>query len=455
MDCRELADRLGWTVAEVYSDNDMSAYSGKPRKSYLRMLEAIKRGEVDAVLCWHTDRLHRSPAELEDYIRTCEPRDVPTHCVKAGPLDLATPSGRLVARQLGAVARYEVEHMSERIRGQKEKALATIGYIGGARPFGYGKPIKDDHNNIIGQEVIETEAAFVRDAVARVISGESLYAITKQWKATIPAPRGGNGWTPMNIRRILMNPRNAGIVVHKGTVMDGVRGCWPAIITEDEWRAVSDILGNPDRATYSGSRSLKWLGTNLYGCGVCGSLMRSAGVSSQGAKGEKRAAYRCKDGLHLSVRAAPVDDAVHATVRALLVKYGVDLIERPTGEDGSAELHQQANALRARLDELEDMLGDGEIDRAGFVRQRERITAKLEGITDRLTARASDSVLSGVADAADPATVYDAQPIERKRAIVDALMTVTVKSGRPGRLPKGMTFDYSRVGIEPREGRTV
>jgi hypothetical protein len=37
--------------------------------------------------------------------------------------------------------------------GQKEKALATIGYIDGARPFGYGKPIRDDKNNVcIGQE---------------------------------------------------------------------------------------------------------------------------------------------------------------------------------------------------------------------------------------------------------------------------------------------------------------
>ena len=116
-DCRELAARLGWTVAEVFIDNDISAYSGKPRPAYRRMLDAIRSGRVDAVLAWHTDRLHRSPAELEDYITACESRSVPTHCVKAGPLDLTAPSGRLVARQLGAVARYEVEHMSERIQG--------------------------------------------------------------------------------------------------------------------------------------------------------------------------------------------------------------------------------------------------------------------------------------------------------------------------------------------------
>lgn len=105
-DCRELAVRLGWNVAEVFADNDLSAYSGKRRPRYRAMLEAIRSGRIGAVLAWHTDRLHRSPIELEEYIAACnEGRDVPTHTVQAGPLDLSSPSGRMVARQLGAVAR--------------------------------------------------------------------------------------------------------------------------------------------------------------------------------------------------------------------------------------------------------------------------------------------------------------------------------------------------------------
>lgn len=30
-DCRALAESRGWPVADVYVDNDLSAYSGKPR----------------------------------------------------------------------------------------------------------------------------------------------------------------------------------------------------------------------------------------------------------------------------------------------------------------------------------------------------------------------------------------------------------------------------------------
>src|SRR5688500_5358433 len=66
-DCRALAGRLGWDVVEpIFEDNDVSAYSGKPRPGYRALLAALRAGNADAVICWHTDRLHRSPVELEE-----------------------------------------------------------------------------------------------------------------------------------------------------------------------------------------------------------------------------------------------------------------------------------------------------------------------------------------------------------------------------------------------------
>jgi site-specific DNA recombinase len=60
-DCRALAARLGWDVVAVYTDNDLSAYAGKPRPGYRALLDAIDAGQVNAVIAWHPDRLHRSP----------------------------------------------------------------------------------------------------------------------------------------------------------------------------------------------------------------------------------------------------------------------------------------------------------------------------------------------------------------------------------------------------------
>lgn len=51
------------------------------------MLDAIKRGEYDALICWHTDRLYRSIKDMERVIEVCEAADVPIRTVNGGDLD--------------------------------------------------------------------------------------------------------------------------------------------------------------------------------------------------------------------------------------------------------------------------------------------------------------------------------------------------------------------------------
>ncbi|OZM81192.1 recombinase family protein [Pseudonocardia sp. MH-G8] len=451
-ECRELAERLGWTVVAVYPDNDLSAYSGKPRPQYRAMLDAIRRGEVDAVLAWHGDRLHRSPVELEQYIDICNHgRDVPTHCVKAGELDLSTASGRMTARIVGAVARHESEHKSERITSEKAQALGRGEWIGSGRPFGYvfvpmvdeqGRPVMNKAGKpkmTLGLD--PAEAAAIRDGVARVIAGESVYSITKSWQATIK-PARGERWAAQNVHRILTRPRNARLIEHKGVVLDNVRGTWPEITLEDDFRAVCAILKDPKRTTYSGKRSLKWVGSGLYVCGRCGADLRSA-TTNNGTR-----SYRCRSGSHVSIPGEPLDEYVIKTVCEVLDREGAALLPTRKNDDG-ARLHEEANTLRARLEGLADMLGDGELDRAAYNRQKARVTAKLDAVTAKMAER-SGSAFDGIATAPTPSVAFRAAPVARQRAVVDALCRVTIAPAGRGRLPKGVEFDYSRVTIEPK-----
>src|SRR4051812_5928528 len=71
-DCRRLAESLGWAVAEEYVDNDLSAYSGKARPAYQRMLEDLGDGLRDGVIVYHVDRLTRRPVELEGFVAALE-----------------------------------------------------------------------------------------------------------------------------------------------------------------------------------------------------------------------------------------------------------------------------------------------------------------------------------------------------------------------------------------------
>lgn len=137
-----------------------------------------------------------------------------------------------------------------------------------------------------------------------------------------------------------------------------------------------------------------------------------------------------------------------------LAEFGADLIETPDGTE-TVDLRTQANALRARLLEMEDMLGSGEINRAGFVRQRTKVLDQLDAVNAQLATRATSTVLTGVADAPDPARAFLGTPITRKRAIVDSLVTVTILPGKPGRAKKGMQEQQllDRVAIERKAAR--
>ncbi len=126
VDCEALCADRGWEIAHYFEDNDRSAYSGKRRPAYERLLAAVDERRLDAILAWHNDRLHRSPRELEAFIDLVERSGVRVAVVSGGDYDLTTPEGRFTARIVGAVARKESEDRSRRVR-RKHLELAERG----------------------------------------------------------------------------------------------------------------------------------------------------------------------------------------------------------------------------------------------------------------------------------------------------------------------------------------
>ena len=85
------------------------------RPDYDAMVASLKRGELDAIICWDLDRLTRQPAQIEWIDRAEE------HGLKLvtanGDGDLRTDGGRMFARIKAAVARSEVERKGARLIG--------------------------------------------------------------------------------------------------------------------------------------------------------------------------------------------------------------------------------------------------------------------------------------------------------------------------------------------------
>ncbi|WP_432247726.1 recombinase family protein [Streptomyces sanyensis] len=348
-DCEELARQLStgaveYRVVRVFQDNDLSAYSGKPRPDYTEMLQALRDGEGDCVLAWHTDRLHRRPLELEEYIDVCEPRRVDTRTVKAGHLDLSTATGRMIARQLGVQARYEVERMVERQRRKRDEMAKNGVHFGGRRPFGW---------EVDGMTPIEFEVECIQDAARAVLAGASLRSIAAGWNARGIKTSTGHEWTGAELGSMLRRPRNAGIFVHRGEEVGAAQ--WPAALDEPTWRSLVAFLSDPSRWS-SPRNERKYLGSAIYLCGVCadGTTMRSGTSNARnGGVGRRMwSVYRCRSGKHLSRRQDLLDDHVQLTVLDRLSRPDaaewLAHREEPVDVRGAQEVLRQA---RATLDD--------------------------------------------------------------------------------------------------------
>src|SRR5689334_2773591 len=114
-DCERLAAAKGWPILDRYVDDDKSAWSGKPRPQYRRMLDDLRDGRIDAVLVWHPDRLHRRPIELEEFVEVCKRASVDDVAYVGGELPVGQDDGLLVARILAAVASDSSAKTAKRI----------------------------------------------------------------------------------------------------------------------------------------------------------------------------------------------------------------------------------------------------------------------------------------------------------------------------------------------------
>ena len=123
-ECEALCEAAGLNVLEVVTDNDMSAYSGKPRPGWNHVADLIRSREVDVLVGWAPDRFTRHPRELETLVELLSDTGVKVRTVRSGDFDLSTEDGRMVARITGAVARQSSERQAARLQA-KHRELAT------------------------------------------------------------------------------------------------------------------------------------------------------------------------------------------------------------------------------------------------------------------------------------------------------------------------------------------
>lgn len=435
-DCRKLAADRGWQVGDEYVDNDVSAYSGKPRREYARMLDDLKSGARDAVIVYNLDRLHRRPVELEEFVALCESVGVRDVATVTADIDLGNDDGLFMARIFAAFAAKESGRKSARIRRKMLQNAEQGLPHGSARPFGY-------ENDKITLRPDETKV--VREMVDRYLAGASIRSLTIWLNDAGIAPAVAKSWQTTAVRQILASGRIAGLREHHGEVIGPA--AWPAIITPAER---DRVLARMTTRSLTKTRAPRtYLLSGLLRCGRCGNRLFSQARHNNPTNRVRR--YVCLKGPdhggcgRLTVVALPVEELLtDAVLTRLDSPHLANVLAGKASVDADvAALSAQLDADTTRLDELAALYAQG------AVTAREWITAR-DPITDRITATRRD-----IAAATDTTNVtelagtghllrgqWDDLDIDRQQTIIKSVLDhAVIAAGTPG----ARSLDINRV----------
>jgi DNA invertase Pin-like site-specific DNA recombinase len=130
LELRRYVEARGWTATE-YVDTGVSG--AKDRRPALDQLTtAVRRHQVDAVVCWRLDRLGRNLRHLVLLLDEWQSRGIAFVTLGEG-IDTSTAAGRLVAGVLGSIAEFERARLQERIRAGLSRANAEGTRLGRRR----------------------------------------------------------------------------------------------------------------------------------------------------------------------------------------------------------------------------------------------------------------------------------------------------------------------------------
>jgi site-specific DNA recombinase len=447
---RKYAEDRGWQVVAEFKDEHRSAFRKIEREEFEALLRAASDGKIDVIIARHQDRLLRHPETYSRLLEVCVRRNIPIHLYGSGGfLDLSTSQGGFMGMMNTAIAWQESAIRSERVRAAVERnTRAGKRTGGGSRPFGY-RIIRHDRGEgarrrwrIVGEELEPAEADVVREAVSRVLRGESLRSIAFDFNKRGIKPAGGkkNGeskidkWQGSTLRRVLISPRIAGLREHNGEVVG--KAVWPEIIDEATHDRLVGLLKDPSRRPLNYGRSRLHPLAGLVYCGSCGGRLVSHLQPRQGR------GYGCRKDENpiCPARVRIVAEPLEAYVEG----YVIDQWRNPgaikiaqSDDDRMARIRKITDEMRHLQEQKNEALRmklRGEVDSKTF----REVTAEIDAAHDQL-AREHNRLASEAAmpELPDPSLAWDDLSAEDRRALTEMLVDKIIIAPHPHKIVDG------------------
>lgn len=460
-DQRKRAEALeasaGYEHVREFVDDGVSAWrEDVERPAFAALCAEIASGSVGVVVADAPDRLSRAGGRAYLAFRDlCREHGVKIHTGSHGVDECADDFTEIPAYLSGFLARAASTEKSIKLRNRSTlRAQAGEGRNAGPRPFGWAEDRK-------ALDPIESE--LLRAAAKRVLKDGGAAAVAREWnEAGVPTTRGKQ-WTVASVKAALLRPRNAGLSVLRGEIVEGVTGQWTPLWDRAQHNALVGKYGSQG----GGRKPTSHLLSGILKC-ACGASMRAANAGA-GSK-----VYRCtiqtdrkrKDGReHFTIGQTVADDIalknlVSALTRTTATPEGdaPEVVRLAALYARQAEIPGEVARLVAAIKSGALMPEDVAADRAALDAEAQQIAAEIDAVSAESTTAAivadlRRSMLSG--PRFDPERLQDAQaqvrarladaPLEDVRALLRAHLTLTVtRSGRGG------GYGADRIEVLPR-----
>jgi site-specific DNA recombinase len=388
------AARRSWRVVARLKDDGFSAFKEIRRDDFVNLIEMIERDEIDVVIVRDVDRLTRNLPDWSRFEKAAIEHRVILSAYAGGDLDLSTPEGAYYGGMETLRAKRESAVRSVRVREAHER-IAREGKSsgGGRRWFGYTRVFANPDETvrrkrvILREEVNPLEADALRDAAERILRGETVGSIIREWTQRGIKPSGGKKWEETSLVNTLKSPRLAGLREWQGQTYPAQ---WPAIFDADTHERLVKLFSDPSRRAHVVGRKQHLL-SGIARCGKCGRPLYNRSATGRAA------AYACATGPAekgcggISVNAELLDEYVTGAVLDALESPRVQQAVRAgqdTGAPRRAELLEEIRRAQEKRAEARRDWAEDTIDKEDWLDIKQRTDTRIANARreyDRLT----------------------------------------------------------------------
>ena len=393
------AREKGWIVTGVYIDAAKTARKNMHKRAeFQKMIESVKRDEVDLLLFCRLDRWFRSVADYYKVMEILQAHGCDWKTIDE-EYDTTSANGRLYINVKLSIAQNEADICGERIDVVFDSKIAHGTVVSGSCPFGYRV------NGEKRLEVVPEEAGIVQDAFSYFESTISQRGTVKHIRETY-----GVNWCQMTFRRMLSETLYTGIYDRGGRRNENF--C-PAIISKEQFDRVQVLLKRNARSVPSGR---VYIFTSVVKCAECDHNL-------VGLQTKDIFYYRCNQHFQRGkcphkkqVREDYIEKWLFDNLEAELNRVRLEW-EVKAAEKKKAVLRTDKAVLKRKLTKLKELYVNELIDIEEYKKDYEIYTAALQQVPEPAAEAPPDFSAVEKLLQADFKNIYESLTREEKRTL--------------------------------------